>query len=296
MTSILPLHGLVAGVMNGVGSPTLLVEDGGSPHGYALRPSQARTLAEADAVFWIGSGMEGFLTEPLAALAGDAAVLAMTDAPGIVPLPVREGGLWEAHDHAAGEEDGDAHGEGDHGDAAHDEDGEELIDHHLWLDPDNAIAMVAAVADTLGAIDPANAEAYAANAEALQLRIGALDAALAARFASLRDRPYVVFHDAFQYLEAHYGLSPVGSVTVSPEAPVSAARLAEIEARIRATGAVCVFAEPQFRPALIETIVADTGVRAGTLDPLGVAGGDAQEDYFALMNGLADSLAGCLGG
>ncbi len=60
VVSIKPLHALVAGVMDGVGEPVLLVKGGGSPHGYILRPSEARNISRADLVVWVGEGLESF--------------------------------------------------------------------------------------------------------------------------------------------------------------------------------------------------------------------------------------------
>ena len=69
VTSILPVHSLAAAVMEGAGKPRLLVRGAASPHAYAMRPSDARALAGADLIFWIGPELEGFLAKPLAALA-----------------------------------------------------------------------------------------------------------------------------------------------------------------------------------------------------------------------------------
>ncbi|MCH9019344.1 MAG: zinc ABC transporter substrate-binding protein, partial [Proteobacteria bacterium] len=104
VASIVPVHAIVAAVMAGVAAPALVVKRGGSPHAYALRPSDARALAQANLVFWMGEGLETFLAKPLAALADTARVVTLTDAEGIRHLPVRAGGAWEqrAEDDAGG--------------------------------------------------------------------------------------------------------------------------------------------------------------------------------------------------
>jgi zinc transport system substrate-binding protein len=326
VASIEPVHALVAGVMEGVAEPRLLVEGGQSPHTYSLAPSEAAALEEADLVVWVGPVLEAFLERPLASIAREDAVLRLAGLDGLDLLPAREGGAWEAHDHAHGH--GGDHGHGGHAEAGHDghEDGHEThdraqhdhegrdhgehghddhahgdhamdaarIDPHLWLDPDNARAMVAAVAGRLAAIDPANAGAYRANAGALDARIAEADAALAERLAPVADVPYVVFHDAYQYFERHYGLAAVGSVTIGPERRPGARRLTEIRERIVSLDAACVFREPQFAPDLVETVVEDTGARVGTLDPLGSDVGPVPEAYPRLLRALADDLLACL--
>ena len=109
--------------MEGVGRPRLLVEGGASPHTYSLRPSEAQVLEEADLVVWVGEFLESFLTRPIQALAADAHVLELMRAEGVALLPVRTGGVWDAHDHHD-EDAGDAHGhdEGAGDGHGHDED------------------------------------------------------------------------------------------------------------------------------------------------------------------------------
>lgn len=294
VTSIKPVHALVAGVMQGIGTPHLIVRGGGSPHSFALRPSDARALAGAGLVFWIGPGLESFLAAPIEKLAQDARVVGLASVPGLRHLPAREGGAWERHHHDDHDDhDGHSDGQADHD--GHDRragagDG----DPHLWLDPQNARAMVAAIATALQAADPAHAAGYAANAAALDARLASLMAAMAQDLAPVRDRPFVQFHDAFQYLEARFGLNAVGSVTVSPDRRPGAERLAALRARIRETGAVCIFAEPQFPPDLIAVVIEGSAVRTGVLDPLGADLADGPELYFALMQGNADALRRCL--
>jgi zinc transport system substrate-binding protein len=274
VASIKPVHSLVAAVMEGVGAPGLIVRGAGSPHTYSMRPSDARALSEARVVFWVGPVLEFFLRGPLRALAGKARIVALADAPGIALLPQRAGGAW------APDED-EPHGQG-------------TYNAHVWLDPHNAQAMVAAIAATLEAADPAHAAAYRANAEREQARLAALDAELARELAPLHDRPYLVFHDAYAYLEARYGLAAVGSITVSPEQTPGVRRVRELRARIRQAGVVCVFSEPEFQPHLVQTLLEGSGARAGVLDPLGAALPDGAELYFTLLRGLARSLRDCL--
>ena len=65
VASIKPVHSLVAAVMEGVGTPDLIVGGAASPHAYALKPSQAKSLEEADLIFWIGPELESFLEKPI---------------------------------------------------------------------------------------------------------------------------------------------------------------------------------------------------------------------------------------
>ena len=298
VVSIKPLHALVAGVMAGVGTPKLLLEGGQSPHTYTLKPSDARALSQADAVFWIGPALETFLAKPVTTLPRSALRVALSEAAGVRLLPIREGGAWEQHAHGeahghaphdAGKADHDHHEDDDHG-AAH-----ESFDPHLWLDPANAQAMVAAIAATLAQARPADGETFRRNAADLTARLEALDHALADQLAPIKNRPYIVYHDAYQYLETRYGLRPAGAITLDPDRPASAKRIAEIRAKITAIGAGCVFAEPQFPPAIIQSVIEGTGARVGVLDPLGADLKPGADAYFMLLEGLARSLTTCLG-
>lgn len=285
VVSIKPLHSLVAGVLTGVAEPELLLSGGESPHSYALRPSQARAVAGADLFFWIGPELEGFLVKPLKALSGRGRVVTVTTAPGLTLYPVRSGGVWGGHDHGH-----------DHG-HSHAKAGSAGLDPHLWLDPQNARGIVRLALHELTPLFPGREAQLAANAAALEARLDALDRRLGEQLAPVSRRPFIVFHDAYQYLEARYRLNAVGALTLNPEQAPGARRLREIRQAIAERGAVCVFAEPQFEPRLVATVVEGTNVRQGVLDPEGGAElAPGAEAYFELLRRLGDSLAGCLAG
>jgi zinc transport system substrate-binding protein len=198
------------------------------------------------------------------------------------------------HDHSHGDEH--AQGEGhDHGDA-HTIQGipEDEVDPHIWLDPENARVIVQALAERLAALDPENAETYRQNAEAARQRIAEVDAEVAQQIAPVADEPYVVFHDAYHYFEAHYGTNAVGSITLSPDRKPGAQRLAEIRGKITELDARCVFREPQFAPDLVETVVENTEAEIGTLDPLGVDHAAGPDAYPRMLRDLAVDLTDCL--
>jgi zinc transport system substrate-binding protein len=285
VASIKPIHSLVAGVMQGVAEPTLLVKGAASPHSFNLRPSDARALNQADLVFWVGEDMETFLAKPIGSLADKAHPVALMERSNLTLLPTREGGAWEKH-----EDDHDHAHEGGH------EDEHGTHDAHVWLDVDNAAKMVATIARELSEHDSANAARYQANAADLTERLTALDAEMKTTLAPVKDKPFVVFHDAYHYLEERYGLNAVGAITVSPDQRPSAQRLSQLRAKISSLDAACVFAEPQFEPTLVATVVEKTPAKRGTLDPLGASLDDGSELYFTLMRGMAASLVSCLKG
>ena len=103
-----------------------------------------------------------------------------------------------------------------------------------------------------------------------------------------------MFHDAFQYLEKRFGLNAVGSITVSPDVQPGAERLRKIKTKIGELGAVCVFAEPQFDPKLVDVVVEGTKSNTAVIDPLGAALPDGPDLYFTLMKQTAAALKDCL--
>ena len=313
VASIKPVHSLAAAVMEGVGEPALLVEGAGSPHSYALRPSQARLLEEAEIVFWIGEEMETFLAGALETIATQAEPVALIDTPGLTKVALREGGAFAKHDHG---HDHEAHGHAGHDHAGHEEEGHEdgeeghdhahdahddhgdgtAIDAHIWLDPVNAAKIAQRMAAELSEADPENAATFAANAAALAEQLDALTAEIADTLAPVKDEGFIVFHDAYRYFEERFGLRAAGSITVSPDAMPGAERIAEIRQTVEAAGVACVFAEPQFVPRLIETVTEGMEARGGVLDPLGAALEDGADLYPALLRQMAASFRDCLSG
>ena len=299
VASIKPVHSLVAAVMEGVAAPELIVEGAGSPHSYALKPSQAQALADADLIFWVGHELETFLEKPIETIGANAQAVELIDAKGLFTLPFREGGAFEPHlddDHEADHSEGEAK---DHADAdAHEDHDHEHggFDPHVWLDPANAKVFVTAITEALSKSDPAHAGEYAANAAREMTRLDALIGETEAELAPVKGKPFIVFHDGYQYFEHRFGMLAAGSITVNPELKPSAERLAEIRDKVQELGAVCAFSEPQFESKLVSVAIEGSNARTGVLDPLGAELNDGPELYFELIRGLTASMRACLEG
>ena len=282
VVTIKPVHALVLRVMSGVAEPELLVKGAASPHSYALKPSQARALHSADLFIRMSETVEPFTARMVRSLPSRVEVVTLQDAPGVTLLTLRTGATFErraVNDHAHD------HGQSPKGD---------VVDGHVWLDPDNAKAMVDRVAQALGTRFPAHAPAFKANAETLRAKLDALASELDRALEPIADKPYIVFHDAFQYFERRYRLNVVGSISINPEVPPSAKRLTELRRKIQSLGAVCVFAEPAFDTRLVDNLIEGTAARTGTLDPEGGSLDPGPDLYFALMRKLAAALRSCL--
>jgi len=277
--SIAPVHSLAAQVMSGAGAPRLLIPGGVSPHGFALTPSQARLLSETQVLIWIGPGLEAALAKPIANLAEGAQVVALSATPGLVRRAIRR--LDDGHGHDA--KRGHDHGAGSE-------------DAHYWLDPENAKTMITAIAEVLVAADPARKDLYDRNAAAARRRIDALTADFKGRLAPLAGRPFVVFHDAFQYLERRFGLAAVGILSADPDRPAGVRHVADLRARIRRLNVTCLFTEPQFPSRLATALIEGTATRIGILDPLGSGLAPGPDLYGKMMTANLRAFEACLGG
>lgn len=316
VATIKPLHSLVAGVMEGVGEPDLLIPGTMSPHSFTLKPSDARALERARVVFWIGPDLETALERPIETLSGGATVQSMMTVGGITHRTYDDD-----HEHSHGhdkeqhgkEEHGkDGHGHGhDHGksehahdDTDHKHDKADHADHaghahgpddaHIWLDPDNARAMVAAIAATLSEAMPNHAETFTANAARMDSELTALAGEVSAILEPVWFKPFLTFHDAFGHFEARFGLASGEAISVNPEIKPGAGRIAELREEITEEGFACVFIEPQFSPAIAEVIVEGTGTKIATLDPLGSALEEGPALYPSLIRGIATTLRDCM--
>jgi zinc transport system substrate-binding protein len=272
VASIAPLHSLVATVMQGVGSPHLLLRGGESPHTFTLRPSDARLLHAADVLFWIGPPLQLPLQRILPGLE-DTDSVAMLDVPGVETLAARD--LQPAH----AVEPAHAH----------------AVDPHIWLSPANAMAMGDAIARTLAAMDPANAPHYRKNAMLLRQRLTLLDQDLRFELSGI-EGGFAVFHDAYQYLEQRYCLRSSGTVTTHPERKPGAGHLTALRERLAAEQVRCLFSEPQYQPRLVDMLSEGLEIQHVVLDPIGVDIAAAAGAYQKMMHALADRLSGCLRG
>ncbi len=294
VATIKPIHALVAQVMAGVGTPALLVSGAASPHTYAMKPSDVRALQSANVFFRVSEAVEPFTAKVITSLPETVRVVTLADAPGIELLDARTGNTFEAHHHDDHDDTHEAAGHEDHGDDDHDAHRHASRDGHVWLDPENAKKMAAEIARVLAEASPENAAKFKANAARLIAEIDTLEAAIADELAPVKGRPFVVFHDAYQYFERRYGLNALGSITISPEVHPSAKRLTEIRRKIATLGAACVFAEPQFQPKLVDAVIEGTDARSGTLDPEGALVAPGPDAYSVLLKSLAAGLKSCL--
>jgi zinc transport system substrate-binding protein len=282
VATIKPIHSIAAAVMDGVAAPRLLIDGMASPHTYSLKPSDSKALAAATVVFRVSDGLEPFMSRVVRSLPKSVTVVELEKAPGLVLYKMRGGGTFESHDHGEGKS------KHTHAHAKN------ATDSHVWLDPANAARIAAHMAAVLAKAHPEGADRFKANADAFARRMETLGEEIAARMKPLNGAAFIVFHDAYQYFEERFGISAAGSVTISPDIAPSAKRLTALRRKIAGLKAVCVFAEPQFEPKLVETIAEGTSARRGTLDPTGAAIPAGPGQYEALIRAMASDFETCL--
>jgi zinc transport system substrate-binding protein len=274
--SIKPIHALVASVMQGVGTPSLIVDGNNSPHTYNMKPSDAAMLEQAQVIFWVGEELEAFLEKPLTTLGKNAKTVSVINAKGVSTLPVREDENFAAH-----AEEGDEH----HHDSA---------DAHIWLDTENAKSILQAVADTLSEVDPGNAQTFKANAQKAASDIDLLTAEINATLSPAKGRGFLVFHDAYQYFERRFDIPASGAIALNPENATGAATISKLRKQITQGKIKCVFSEPQFDSKLTSLLLEGSSAKAAVLDPLGANLEAGPSLYPTLMRELAAALSGCL--
>ena len=303
VVDIPPVFSLVSSVMQGVGTPKLLLRGNESPHNFALRPSQRRDLGQADIIFWIGEGLTPWLEKAQASLTQTPIAVALGEQTGVVQLSFREGAFFENHDghgevngheehnHAETHENAAAHDGKDYQDhAGHDHSG---LDPHFWLDPENAIHWIYTIADILSQTDPEIAGAYYANAAKTKASLELLNKNIAQQLAPHHAERFLIVHDAFQYFEARFGLAAQGAISDGHAAPPSAARILAIRKLMQDQKISCVFAEPGYNAKLLDNLISGTSVRLKQLDPLGAGLPLDHTLYEAVLQNMADTMVAC---
>lgn len=289
LSTIKPLGFIAAAITDGVSEPKVLLPVGANPHDFALRPSDIRSINDADLVVWVGPELEAFMTK---ALANHPHVLTLTKVPGM-PLfnyakqAGHEEAAHEAHDH---DHDGHDH---DHDHDGHEGHHHEGVDPHIWLGPTQALVIAQALSDQLSTQDPANAARYSANLQAFKAKVDAKDKVIAGQMKAVDQKGYFVFHEAYGYWERHYGMSSKGHFTVSPERRPGAKTLVEIRKALEEKKASCIYAESQFSPAVIESVARNTGAKVLVLDEVGQQVPLGPDGYPQFMQQLADAFAEC---
>ena len=313
VASIKPIHSLASYLMNGVAKPDLIVDGYASPHGFAMKPSHAKMLQNADLIFWVGEDVENFLEKPLGSIAKKAEKIELMQIKGLQVLKFRERNIFddhddhghddhdkqEDHDSHAKKEDHDDHGKKeDHDDHGKKEDHDDHerhahgeFDPHIWLDPINAKVILNEMVEHLIENDPKNEAKYKSNLDEALKDIDKLTIDVMTELSNSVSS--IVFHDAYQYFEKRFNVNILGAFTVNTDVMPGAEQLAEIREIIEHDKVACVFSEPQFNPDIIKAVAKDMNIKTGVVDPLGATLNPGKDLYFSLIKNMSASFKGC---
>ena len=319
VASIKPIHSLASYLMDGIAKPDLIVDGYASPHGFAMKPSHAKMLQNADLIFWVGEDLESFLEKPLNSIAKKAEKIELMDIKGLNVLEFRERNIFDDHNdhdhdgHAKKKKDDHDDHEGhskkkkddhddhdghakkkkdehddhdDHEGHAHGE-----YDPHIWLDPINAKVILKEMTEHLIENDSKNASTYKSNLDKALKDIDKLTMDVMTELN--QSVASIVFHDAYQYFEERFNVNILGAFTVNTDVMPGAEQLAEIREIIEHDKVSCVFSEPQFNPDIIKAVAKDMNIKTGVIDPLGATLDPGKDLYFDLINNMSSSFKGC---
>ena len=306
VASIKPIHSLASYLMDGVGKPDLIVDGYASPHGFAMKPSHAKMLQEADLIFWVGEDLEAFLEKPLKSIGKKAEKIELMEIKKLTKLKFRERNIFgdhgdHGHDEHAKKDDHDDHDHDEHAkkddhDNHDDHDGHEghhhgEFDPHIWLDPMNAKVILNEMAEHLIENDAKNTSKYKRN---LKKALKDIDKLVSNVSSELNQSiASIVFHDAYQYFEKRFDVNILGAFTVNTDVMPGAEQLAEIREIIEHDKVACVFSEPQFNPDIIKAVARDMNIKTGVVDPLGATLDPGKDLYFDLIKNMSSSFKGC---
>ena len=306
VTTIQPINSLVSSVIGNTGKTITLIPAEVSPHEHKLKPSDTKKLQNANIIFFVSDHLESSIAKVFDKLPKNIKIINLMEESGIKHLAIRDNEAWERHDHHHGHGDHDDHDKHakKHDDHDHDKHAKKHDDHdnhekeddvHIWLSPDNAVKIIKKINKELSLYFPENAKTYNKNANQMINKINQLKVELKNELSDIKDKPYIVFHDAYQYFETSFGLNAVGSVALEGDIASSPKQIAFIKDKIVKLKASCVFQEPQFDSKLVKIVVEGTNAQIGTLDPLGVNIKGKENFYLQLLKNMAKSLKDCLG-
>ena len=306
ISTIQPINSLVSAVIGNTGKSITIIPSEQSPHDFKLKPSDVKVLQNGNIIFYVSNHLESSITKVFKNLPKNIKLINLMEESGVNHLAIRDNDAWERHDHHGHDDhdDHDKHGKkhDDHDDhdkhgKKHDghDDHEKEDDVHVWLSPDNAIKIVQKVNKVLSLYFPENSKIYNDNTTKFIDKIRNLKMELVKELSPIKNKPFIVFHDAYQYFEKTFELNAVGSVALEGDIASSPKQISIIKDKIVKSKASCVFQEPQFDSKLVKIVVEGTDAKIGTLDPLGVNISENKDFYLQLLTNMTKSLKECLG-
>lgn len=277
VVTIKPIHSIVSAVMDGIAKPELLVNDLSSPHSIAIDSSREEMLAGAELIIWTSDTLEASVKDAAIELAPNAKTLELMSLEGLLLLPFRDEARWKTdkvHNHIRPEYKG-------------------KMDPHIWLAPENAKTIATGIAKFLASADPDSAAVYKQNAATFGTSVTETAEKLASDFKSASYKPYIVFHDAYQYYEHQFDLNPIASIVADVDVAIDHSHIDFLREKIKETGEICVFYEPQFTPQVVDLLADGKTATAAPMDSIGLDIEAGPNHYLKLMASLSKAIIKC---
>lgn len=312
LASIQPLGLIAHEIGAGVTEVDVLVPAGASPHDFALRPSDRKRIADADLLLWVGSTTEPYLDRVASTVSQDLPWLIDSQSGGDHADEHDHHqdlgkGLYNVEGHAQGHDedhhtshmDSSAEQEHSHPDEAPNAESGHGHDHsddaHPWLDPIAALDYASRFAAQLSTMRPEDSARIASNLDTFRTQLMQLDQQLSSQFEPVRDKGFLVFHRAYDALVEHYQLNQLDALMLDPSRKPGAKQMQRLRELVESGRVSCVFVEPQFNAGLLETLIRNTGVRQGVLDPVASDVSLSQGGYAEYISSLSVEIIRCLG-
>ncbi|WP_442902674.1 zinc ABC transporter substrate-binding protein ZnuA [Gilliamella sp. Gris1-4] len=281
ISSVKPIGFITEAIASGVTDTDILLPDGASPHTYYLKPSDLAKLKSAELVIWVGEDMEAFMPTILKSIDKQKQIelMAVPEIKSLLRTSHDEHEPEDAHSHDEINQDHHHHGE---------------YDEHIWLSPKIAKIIAQSIHDRLVTLYPDKSILIDENLDEFITKLTETEQNIAKKLITVQNRGYFVFHDAYGYFEAQFGLKKLGSFTINPAVQPGVQKVYAIQQELKDHQAVCVFREPQFSPAVIEKLVSGTNVQIGELNPLGTGIILSKSAYSQFLTNLTQQLLDCL--
>ena len=273
VTTIRPLHSIVSNIMQGVGTPKLLMRTTVSPHDFTLKPSNIRTLNQADIIFWIGPSLETRLAKSIRNAGKSVHVVELMKSPKIKTLDIRA--TEDAHDH----------GHNHNHDAA---------DPHIWLNTQNAIAIASSVRIAMSKLDPNKEEIYTKNFNKFAARMAQIQESIRSKLKTVLKERFITYHDSVHYFEEEFGIDGHGAVAPSTEHRPGAKRISDLRKMIKAKNIACIFSQPYYNQKILQSIAKRSQAKIASLDTIGHSLKPGSKLYEDLMLNISNSIHNCL--
>jgi zinc transport system substrate-binding protein len=262
LTTVKPLQFIAEAIVAGEGSVASLITGTDSPHHFSLSPTDRLSIDRADLVLWIDPAFEVNLQDLFTRLAAEQSGLLLT-ASRLEGMTLR-----------------------------YYEDGS--LDPHLWLSQSNALLIAEALARELVAQYPDKAAHYQAALARFRNASDDFVRRTGARVDAQRASAYLVYHDAFSYLEADLGVRHSASLVADPDVVPGMREMLRLRETVNATPPACILLEPETSDALVDTVLRDHSPRRITLDVLGSDMPGGTSAYHQLLERLIDGFATCV--